>query len=106
VIRLSEDEYKATMGPNPRQVGSDELPPFDFWAYFDALPREEWMGHDFSRGTVSYAYVMPGDRWEHVLVESDDKNVNLVLLLDLDAQQVHGHFLLDLNEMYGLKRTE
>jgi hypothetical protein len=103
VRRLSHDEYRATTTPGPRPVGADERPLFDFWTYFDQLPREEWLGHDFSGGTVSYAYVMAGDRWQHVLVESPDKNVNLVLVLDLAATEVFGHYVLDLNQLYGLE---
>lgn len=99
--RLSEDEYKATMTPHPRQAGPDERPPFDFWTYFDQLPRDEWLGHDFSRGTASYAYVMAGARWQHVLIESQDKNVNLVLVLHLEAGNVFGHYVLDFNQMYA-----
>lgn len=53
--RLSEDEYKATMSLEPRQLGAEERPPFDFWRYFDAIPRDDWEGHDFSAGTVSFA---------------------------------------------------
>lgn len=45
---------------------------------------------------------MDGGRWQHVLVESPDKNVNLVLVLDLEQRQVFGHHLLDLNRLYGL----
>ena len=92
------------MGSPPRRVQPHEAPPFDFWRYFEELPEDEWEGHDFSRGMVSYAYVMPGGRWEHVLVESDDKNVNLVLVLDLSAGEVLGHFMLDLNRVYGLDK--
>jgi len=86
----------------PRAVAAEERPPFDFWSYFDSLPRAEWEGHDFSAGGVSDAYVMPGERWEHVLVSSEDKNVKLVLVLDLELNEVLGHYVLDLNKMYGL----
>lgn len=60
VRRLTEDEYEATMGLASRQVTPDERPPFDFWTYFHAIPREDWEGHDFSAGSVSFAFVMPG----------------------------------------------
>ena len=94
------------MTASPRRVAADEEPPFDFWAYFwayvDSLPRSEWEGHDFSDGTVSHAYVMPGERWQHVLLASEDKNVKLVLVLDLNRSEVLGHRLLDLNKIYGL----
>ncbi len=104
--RLTLDEFKATMAGKPsgrRAITADEQPPFDFWTYFDSLPRTEWEGHDFSAGGVSDAYVMPDERWEHVLVSCEDKNVKLVLVLDLEHLEVRGHYLLDLNKMYGLE---
>ena len=101
--RLTQDEFKSTMAGSPRAVTLDERPPFDFWSYFDSLPPAEWEGHDFSAGGVSDAYVMPGERWEHVLVSCEDKNVKLVLVLDLKQLEVFGHCLLDLNKMDGLE---
>ncbi len=89
------------MSPNPTRVGSEEPPPFNFWPYLDELPQAEWHGHDFSRGAVSYSWLMQ-DRWQHVLVDSEDPNVKLVLVLDLQRQDVAGHWLLDLNRLYGL----
>ena len=64
-------------------------------------PRTEWEGHDFSAGGVSDAYLVPDERWEHVFVSCEDKNVKLVLVLDLEHLEVGGHYLLDLNKMYG-----
>ena len=87
VRRLTEAEFKSTMRPMARRIGLDERPPFDFWTYFDAIPNGDWAGHDFSAGTVSFAYEMTGTDWEHVLVESTDRNVNTVLVLDLERQR-------------------
>ena len=102
VPRLSEGEFKATISEPPRRVAPEEAPPFDFWPYFDSMPQSEWGGRDFSGGTVSDAYVMSGDRWEHVLVASGDRNVKLVLVLDLERTEVLGHYILDLNRAYGI----
>jgi hypothetical protein len=100
VRKLSADEFKATTGPAPVRVGVDEAPPFDFWGYFDAIPEEDFGGHDFSAGRVEYAWRMPVH--EHVLVNCGRPNVYLVLVLYLDARRVAGHHLLDLNEIYGV----
>lgn len=106
VRRLSDDEFRATMGQAPEPVGRDQRPPFDFWTYFCDIPRKDWLGHDFSAGNVSYSYVMPGGRWQHVLVESQDKNVNMVLVLDLPAGRVYGHHVLDVNRLYGTRTAD
>jgi len=44
----------------------------------------------------------PNHRFDHVLVNSEDRNVFMVVVLDREAGKVHGHRLLDLNREYGL----
>ncbi|MFC0030206.1 hypothetical protein ACFFMM_11815 [Micromonospora chaiyaphumensis] len=100
--RLTEDEYKATMGPHPTRVGPDQEPPFDFWPYFDSIPEDDFNGHDFSEVRVTYVWQSPDGAHQHVLVDCETPNVFLVLVLDLHACSVLGHFLLDLNRLYGL----
>jgi hypothetical protein len=102
VRRLTEDEYKATTVPEKERVGLDEEPPFDFWEYFIAIPPEDFGGHDFSQGVVSYAWNMRRTPYQHVLVKCETPNVFLTLVLDLTGRSVAGHHLLDLNQIYGL----
>ena len=83
-------------------AGQGEEPPFDFWPYFDSIPAADFEGHDCSAGAVTYVYRHPSGRFEHVLVDSEDRNVFMVLVLDRDAQTVVGHRLLDLPRLYGL----
>ncbi|MEN3614799.1 hypothetical protein [Plantactinospora sp. ZYX-F-223] len=100
--KLTEDDYKATMALHPIRVDPDEEPPFDFWPYFEAIPPEDFGGHDFSAGAVPYAWRMPESVYEHVLVRCETPNVFLVLVLDVIGGSVVGHHLLDLNRLYGL----
>ena len=102
--RLSEDEYLATMEHPPEPVDGEQLPPFDFWPYFEALPEAEFAGHDFTAGEVGHAWRMPRGGWEHVLIrDPTDHNTFLVLVLNLTSMEVHGHYLLLLAEKYGLE---
>ncbi|MFD0855995.1 hypothetical protein ACFQ07_27395 [Actinomadura adrarensis] len=101
--RLTEAEYLATMGPVPERVGLDESPPFDFWPYFDSIPRGDFGEFDFSAGEVGYAWNMPSGCHQHVLIRCETPDVFLVLVLDLPRQRVHGHHLLDLGRLYGTR---
>ncbi|MCU1678931.1 MAG: hypothetical protein JWM93_3689 [Frankiales bacterium] len=100
--RLSEAEYTATIygrprpnsGPDDSVAGAQNA--FGTQAYFESLPGAEWQGHDFSGGAVSLVYTMAGRRWRHVLVESTNPLVKLVLVINLTQREVHGHFVLDL----------
>ncbi|MFB9177081.1 hypothetical protein ACFFX1_02920 [Dactylosporangium sucinum] len=96
---LTEAEYRATMEPEPIQIGPEDEPPFDFWPYFDEVPEEDLGGHDFSEGSVTYAWHMPRGNRQHVLVNCETPNVFLVLVLDLSTESVLGHYLLDI---YGV----
>jgi hypothetical protein len=100
--KLTEDDYKATWAPDPISVDLAAEPSFDFWPYFDAIPPEDFGGHDFSAGVVPHAWRMPGGPYEHVLVQCETPNVFLVLVLDVMDRAVTGHHLLSLNRLYGL----
>lgn len=89
------------MSVSPHAVHPEDPPPFEFWSYFDGISDDDRDGHDFSLGTVSRAWDMPGGRWQHVLINSEDENVFMVLVLDKSMSHVHGHYLLDLNLTYG-----
>lgn len=99
---LTEEEYLASMAEPMRRLSSDEAPPIEFWDYFDAIPESHFEGHDCSAGQVTNVWKHPAGLYQHVLVNSDDKNVFMVLILDLSARCVFGHRLLDLRKEYGL----
>jgi hypothetical protein len=99
---LTSEQYLATFGESRNRVGPDEPPPFDFWPYFEAIPVADFDGHDCSAGVVENAWRMSRGGFEHVLVNSEDRNVFMVLVLDRESGVVYGHRLLDLNREYGL----
>jgi hypothetical protein len=102
MLRLTDEQFRATFDETRHGVG-DEAPPFDFWPYFDAIPAVDFEGHDCSAGVVENAWRMSRGPYEHVLVNSEDRNVFMVLVLDREAGVVYGHRLLDLNHQYGLE---
>lgn len=101
-MKLSEEAYKATCGDPMRRIGEDDSPPFDFWEYFESIPAADFEGHDCSEGEVDHAWNDPSETYQHVLVSSENRNVFMVLVLDLVSRAVHGHRLLDLDREYGV----
>lgn len=100
--RLTRGEFHATFtksdAAGPRGGGA----PVRLLAYFDAIPEADFEGFDGSEGVVSRAWQTSGGRYQHVLVNTQDQNVFMVLVLLLPNGVVYGHRLLDLNEEYGL----
>lgn len=87
------------------QLPADASPPFDFWDYVERIPVEDFRGWDNNVRTVHQAYEEASRRYVFVNIDTNDKNVFMVVVLDTHENRVHGHFLLDLNEEYGLKGT-
>ncbi len=99
---LSQSEFYDTQANPWRYEGAPE---FDFWDYFDLIPEADFKGHDCSEGKVNDVYRMGDNLYEHVLVKATAPNVFMVLVNDLGASAVYGHFLLNLNEAYGVTDT-
>ena len=97
---LSNDQFAATFTPPMRQLSPDAEPPFDFFPYFDAIPAADF-GGQVCDGGVTYVWEDDSATFQHVLFNSQDKNVFMVVVLDLSAKQVVGHCLLDLDHLYG-----
>ena len=85
-----------------KRVDLDAGPPFPFWNYFDAIPADDFEGHDCSVGSVGHAWNDSTDSFQHVLINTENKNVFMVIVLDLRNASILGHRLLDLNHEYGL----
>ena len=98
---LSQSQFDETFAAPMRLLPKDADPPFDFWSYFDTISAIDFSGHQFS-GSVTYVYEHPSGAFQHVLVNSEEKNTFLAIVLDVRAKKVVGHRLLDLNAMYGL----
>jgi len=102
VRELSYDEYRSTFDEKMNRLGTDAAPAFDFWPYVEAIPPSVYGGFDCSAGNVDYVYENSRKTFSHVLINSNDRNVFMVIVLDLESGTVHGHRLLNLNELYGL----
>ena len=100
---LTEPEFLATFTEPMQRLSLDAEPPCDFWNYFEAIPADEFAGHDCSAGSVTYAWEDATGSCQHVLVNTEDKNVFMVLILDLRQRSVLGHHLLNLDHEYGLE---
>lgn len=103
VALLSEPEYQATMGtPMVAVEPADPFHPVPLGPYMASIPAEDFQGHDFSARNIEKVYRDPSGRFLHVLVAATKRNVYLVIVVDEPAQSIHGHYLLDLNKLYGL----
>ena len=98
---LTENQFKKTFAAPMRLLPLEAEPPFNFWPYFEEISPTDFAGHEFS-GNVTYVYEHPSGEFQHVLVNSEDKNIFLAIILNLPARQVVGHHILNFNALYGV----
>lgn len=95
--KLTNEEFKATKIGKPEKIDAGE-PPFDFWAYVEAIPAEDFGENDCTAGVVGHVYRM-SEQYEHALIQSQYAEIAMVIVLDLVKQEVYGHYLLDIRAL-------
>ena len=99
---LDEIEFKATLAGPMRDVLETATNVIDIWPYVAAIPKSDLFGHQWVDGVVEHVYRNASETYDHVLVFTKSKNVYLAVIVDLRRDEILGHYLLDLNELYGL----
>lgn len=94
IRKLTAEEFNATKLGKPEKIDAGE-PPFDFWAYVEQIPAEDFGEYDCTAGNVGHVYRM-ADQYEHVLIQSQYEGIAMVIVLDLQNKEVYGHFMLDI----------
>ncbi len=102
MTQLSEREYHDTFSEPMARAKPEDSPPFDFWPYFGSIPQSDFGGYDCSQGKVDWVWRDASNTFEHVLINSNDPNVFMVIVLDRLRGGVLGHRLLNLRKEYGL----
>ncbi|MGB0133789.1 hypothetical protein [Dokdonella sp.] len=98
---LTEDQFSQTFAAPMRLLPQEAEPPFNFWPYFEEISARDFEGHEFS-GDVTYVYEHPSGKFQHVLLNSEEKGIFLAIVLNVPARRVFGHRILNLNALYGV----
>ncbi|QIX62566.1 hypothetical protein HER32_15845 [Hymenobacter sp. BT18] len=100
--KLTYEEYQAAFQAPMLDVTTTAEPVLDIWPYVEAVPSADLDGYVLLDGIVKYVYQHPTEKLLHVLVSTDDKNVFLVVLIDLGKPEIVGHYLLNLLQLYSI----
>jgi len=96
---LFEREFEQCWSQPMRNVSDGVPKAINIWPYVDALnPTDIGVKRILD---VSSVYRDSLERYDHVLIETDLENVILVVVVDVAAEAIFGHHLLDLNIKYG-----
>ena len=103
ISELSEEEYLGTMQGGMKNITGSAAIPDDIWLYAEApAVRRLLSGECLSRRRAEAVYENTAGGYRHTLLCGNRKNVYAVIVSDTENGGIIGHYLLDLNEKYGL----
>jgi hypothetical protein len=102
---LTEQEYKSTMTGKMTDVTESAQPIVNIWPYVEILRNDKIvLDYVFTNEFIESVYTNGDGSFHHVLLPTDNKNIFIVLIIDVIGQTIKGHFKLDLNQQYGLSQ--
>jgi hypothetical protein len=105
---LQKSEYLGLLHGGTRNITGQEAMLYpngviDIAPYVRAVPPQDLAGYGIpDKLFVNVVYRTERGPFDLVHVMTTRKNVFLVVVIDVTHDRVHGHYLLDLNEEYGL----
>ena len=100
---LTHEEFSACSSEPMEDVTARADAKVDIWPYVDALDLDGLGIPNVNE--VHYVYRDGLGRYDQVLIGTGRFNALLVIVIDLAALAIHGHFLLNLNDVYGADRS-
>jgi len=94
---LTAEQFQSTFVNPMTQLGPEAQPPFDFWPYFEKIPQEHFGEYHCPNRLVACVYSNADQTYLHLLIESKEENVFMVLILDLIKNEVFGHLMMNAN---------
>ena len=100
---LTDKEYKSTMTPKMVDVTQTAEPIVDIWDYVEKLTVDKIVHeYTFKNNLVEKVYRNQTNTFDHVLLPTPDKDIFIVIIVDLINKNIKGYFRLDLNVEYSL----
>lgn len=103
---LTETEFKSTFTCKMLDVTDIAEPVVDIWPYVKQLMLDKIVEqYAFENELVEKVYRNQNNTYDQILLPSSDKNVFIVILVDLFNKKINGHYRLDLNEEYYINKS-
>ncbi|MCW3126163.1 MAG: hypothetical protein JWO03_1821 [Bacteroidetes bacterium] len=96
---LSFEEFMDTMSEEMIDVTETTDATVDIWPYVTHLVKQNIVAQSvLANEEVEIVYMNEDETFEHVLLPTDNEDVFITIVVDLDEEMVIGHYRLDLTE--------
>jgi hypothetical protein len=100
---LTEKEFKSTFTAKMIDITQNEEPIIDIWPYVEQLVVDQVVDrHVFDKTWVEKVYRNQTNTFDQILLPTTDKNIFVIIVVDIMNRHIKGHYKLNLNTEYGL----
>jgi hypothetical protein len=106
--KLTKKEFKTTFSEKMNDVTTDANAIVDIWEYIEALEKSKYFINDYiiEKRIVEKVYRNSIKTYEQILIQTTKKNIYLIIITDIKRENIFGHYLLDLNKEYSIKKSK
>lgn len=80
------------------------IPVVDIWEYVEELIKQKLVDrYVCENNLVEIVYRNDTSTFDHILLPTENQNVFITLVVDIQNETILGHFKLDLNKEYDIK---
>ena len=106
LCELTKEQFIETMD-RMTDITEECEPIVDIWGYAGELNRQNLLSeHMFENRFVEAVYRNYDNSYHHVMLFGQEKNVYIVIVVDVKRHSIMGHYLLDINKEYGLNSQD
>ena len=99
ITELTFDEFMDTMSEEMIDVTETTEATVDIWPYVAHLVKENIVAPEVLKNEeVEIVYMNEDETFEHVLLPTDNEEIFITVVVDLEEEMVIGHYRLDLTE--------
>jgi hypothetical protein len=99
---LTEKEFKSTFTDKMIDVTETAEPVVDIWPYVQQLTLDNIVHkYTFDNTLVEKVYRNQTNTFDQVLLPTPNKNIFIIIIVDLLNKKIKGHYQLNLNAVYN-----
>jgi hypothetical protein len=106
IMELSKKEFQLTFSEKMKNITNEAEAVVDIWKYVKMLDKSKYFINDYiiENEFVENVYRNSENTFDQILISTTEKNIFLVVVVNILEESILGHYLLDLNEEYGIKK--
>ena len=104
IKELSRKEFEKTFSNKMIDVTKTAEPIVNIWEYAKVLSNQKLIPSIvYKKESVEFVYKNSKNTFEHILLPTSEKNVFIIIVVNIIEKKIEGHYKIDIEKEYGLK---